>query len=66
MRKKSFSQVDYTDKEDVESLLYTMYITYDFHNDEFTSRFRTTSGTFGTNVKFKQYRLCRCTINKTS
>lgn len=29
MRKKSFSQVDYTDKEDVESLLYTMYITSD-------------------------------------
>lgn len=29
MRGKSFSQVDYTDKEDVESLLYVMYITSD-------------------------------------
>lgn len=29
MREKSFSQVDYTDKEDVESLLYAMYITGD-------------------------------------
>lgn len=29
MREKSFSQVDYTDKEDVESLLYVMYITSD-------------------------------------
>ena len=29
MREKSFSQVDYTDKEDIESLLYVMYITSD-------------------------------------
>ena len=29
MRGKSFSHVDYTDKEDVESLLYVMYITSD-------------------------------------
>lgn len=29
MRGKSFSQMDYTDKEDVESLLYVMYITSD-------------------------------------
>ena len=29
MRGKSFSQMDYTDKEDIESLLYVMYITSD-------------------------------------
>lgn len=29
MRGKSFSQIDYADKEDVESLLYVMYITCD-------------------------------------
>lgn len=29
MREKSFSQMDYTDKEDMESLLYVMYITSD-------------------------------------
>lgn len=29
LREKSFSQMDYTDKEDIESLLYVMYITSD-------------------------------------
>jgi hypothetical protein len=29
LREKSFSQIDYTDKEDVESLFYAMYITCD-------------------------------------
>lgn len=29
LREKSFSQMDYTDKEDIESLLYVMYITGD-------------------------------------
>lgn len=29
LREKSFSQIDYTDKEDIESLLYVMYITSD-------------------------------------
>lgn len=29
LREKSFSQIDYTDKEDVESLFYVMYITCD-------------------------------------
>ena len=29
LREKSFSLMDYTDKEDIESLLYVMYITSD-------------------------------------